>query len=152
VAWGLLITGFAFVVGQISDTVIEAINKIGSAFYGPILAAFLVGVLSKRVHARDILVGILAGVGFNLMLWMAFPGVYWMWWNLFGCALTAAVAMGLSRTTGKTAPSEKHRYTLHHYDALEKERRWLPAYALLAGYFVLLLAVLYLIQGMASGQ
>jgi len=45
VAWGIVITGFAFVVGGISDTVIESINKIGSAFYGPILAAFLVGFL-----------------------------------------------------------------------------------------------------------
>ena len=41
--WGVMIIMFAFIVGGISDTVIEAINKIGSAFYGPILAAFLVG-------------------------------------------------------------------------------------------------------------
>ena len=35
VLWGLAITGFAFLVGNISSTVLEGINKIGSAFYGP---------------------------------------------------------------------------------------------------------------------
>ena len=52
---GVMIIMFAFIVGGISDTVIEAINKIGSAFYGPILAAFLVGILSRKVttHLRS---------------------------------------------------------------------------------------------------
>ncbi len=142
VAWGVVITGFAFVVGAISDTVIEAINKIGSAFYGPILAAFLVGVLSKRVTTRGILAGIVAGVGVNLALWGAAPGVYWMWWNLIGCAVTAGVAIGVNRASGRTASADKHRFTLYHSNVLEKERRWLPAYAFLAGYFVLILALL----------
>jgi SSS family transporter len=58
VGWGVLITGFAFVVGGISETVIESINKIGSAFAGPILEAFAIGVLSKNITARGIIAGI----------------------------------------------------------------------------------------------
>ena len=50
VVWGVVITAFAFAVGSISDTVLEGINKIGSLFYGPILAAFIMGILSKRAQ------------------------------------------------------------------------------------------------------
>jgi hypothetical protein len=58
IAWGVLVTGFAFLGGDISDTVIESINKTGSAFAGSILATFIVGVLSRGVRAGDILVGL----------------------------------------------------------------------------------------------
>ncbi len=105
VAWGLMITGFAFLVGRISTTIIESINKIGSAFYGPILAAFLVGVLSRKANAQGVLSGILAGVGLNLVLWLGFPGIHWMWWNCFGCLTTAFVALLVSRLN-TSPPSE----------------------------------------------
>ena len=52
VGWGVLITGFAFVVGDISETVLESINKIGSAFSGPILAAFAIGSYQKMSQPK----------------------------------------------------------------------------------------------------
>ncbi|MGD8600259.1 MAG: sodium/solute symporter, partial [Gemmatimonadota bacterium] len=111
VSWGVVITGFAFVVGDISPTVIEGINQIGSAFYGPILAAFLVGILSRRATSGGILVGILAGVGFNVTLWLGFPGIYWTWWNLFGCAVASVVALGVSALQPAPAPDIVARFT-----------------------------------------
>ncbi|MEM1128437.1 MAG: sodium/solute symporter [Bacteroidota bacterium] len=148
VAWGVVITGFAFVVGEISDTVIEGINKIGSAFYGPVLAAFLVGVLSRRITARGMLMGILAGVGLNLVQWVALPEIYWMWWNLVGCAVAAVVAALVSRLSASAPDTEAavRRYTVWSEEApLERERTWVPIYALLVGYFVLMLAILILL-------
>ena len=154
VAWGVLITGFAFVVGEISDTVIEGINKIGSAFYGPVLAAFLVGVLSRRIGARGILAGIVVGVAFNLVQWVAFPEIYWMWWNAFGCGVAAGVAALVSRLGGRSAAPEATmdpaQYTLQAAGTLlEREREWLPVYAMLVGYFVLMLVVLMVIPMLA---
>ena len=92
VFWGVFITGFAFIVGTISETVIEAINKIGSAFYGPILAAFLGGILLRRITMSGMIAGIIAGVGVNLFLWLAKAPIHWMWWNLFGCLTSLLVA------------------------------------------------------------
>ncbi len=92
VVWGAAITAFAFFVGQISQTVIEAINKIGSAFYGPILAAFLCGILIRRISLRGMVVGIVAGVGLNLGLWLSHAPLHWMWWNLFGFVMSFAAA------------------------------------------------------------
>lgn len=147
VAWGVVITGFAFFVGAISDTVVEGINKIGSAFYGPILAAFLVGVLSKKVNVPGILAGIVAGVGLNIVLWLGFPGIHWMWWNLIGCAVTTGVAFGVSgMIAGATGDTEA--YTLSRAGIIERERPWLKSYVALAGYFVLMLVILLVIQGL----
>ena len=144
VGWGVLITGFAFVVGDISGTVIESINKIGSAFAGPILAAFAVGVLSKNVTAKSIIAGILCGVGFNLFLWMSMPGVFWMWWNLFGFI----VAVGVSFLAGfASAPTSKDisGYVLRGSDLIRAERRWISTYIILVIYFILMLIFLLML-------
>jgi Na+/proline symporter len=45
--WGILTLGFTFLVGDIADTVIVAINKIGSLINGPILGVFLLGLLTQ---------------------------------------------------------------------------------------------------------
>ncbi|ASP49090.1 hypothetical protein [Cognaticolwellia beringensis] len=46
--------------GDIAATVIEAINKVGSVFYGPILAIFLLAVFDKRLCALQINNGLLS--------------------------------------------------------------------------------------------
>jgi len=145
VCWGILITGFAFLVGNISETVIESINKIGSAFYGPILAAFIVGVFSKKSSAGSITAGILTGVGFNLVLWLAMPGVYWMWWNMTGFLVAAGVSYVISLFSPYTQPKDFSRYVLRGSDLLKAERRWWPVYAVLGLYFFLMLTLLLLI-------
>jgi len=145
VSWGILITGFAFLVGNISETVIESINKIGSAFYGPILAAFIVGVISNKATARSITAGIMAGVGFNLALWLSMPGVYWMWWNLTGFLIAAAVSHIVCRIAPETRARDISQYVLSGADLLKEERRWWPIYAVLVLYFFLMLTVLLMI-------
>ena len=147
VAWGVVITGFAFLVGAIESTVIEGINKIGSAFYGPILAAFLVGVLSKKVNVPGILAGIITGVGLNLVLWVFFDSIHWMWWNLIGCAVTTGVAFLVSgMIDGATGDTDT--YTLSRKGILERERPWLKSYVALGLYFVAMLVFLLVIQAL----
>ena len=91
-AWGVLIIGFALVTGHIAPTVIESINKAGSLFYGPVLAAFVTGFALPRVTANGIFFGILAGVGTNLWLWLGQAGIHWMWWNVTGFIITLTAA------------------------------------------------------------
>ena len=145
VGWGMVITGFAFLAGSISETVIESINKIGSAFFGPILAAFIVGVLSLKATARSIFAGILSGVGFNLLLWLTMPGIYWMWWNMTGFLMTAAVSYFVSFFGPVQHSTDISQYVLRGSDLLKEERRWLPVYGILIVYFFLMLALLLLI-------
>ncbi len=146
VLWGLVITGFAFLVGGIADTVIESINKIGSAFYGPILAAFLVGVLSERATTAGIFSGVLAGVGLNLGIWILFPGVFWMWWNLFGLLVAVAVTMVVSLFTPARPSEEIRPYTLFGSGFFKEERLWFQGHLVLVAYFFIMLALLWLID------
>jgi len=89
--WGVFCIGFAFFVGDISPTIIESINKIGSTFYGPIFAVFLMGIISKKAKAWPAIIGLSLGVGVNLIFWIFVPSVSWLWWNVIGFLLTSAV-------------------------------------------------------------
>lgn len=145
VCWGLIITGFAFLVGGISDTIIESINKIGSAFYGPILAAFLVGVLSRKATATGVFAGIVGGVACNLYLWISLPNLFWMWWNFTGLlvAILVTFAVGLVWAgSGGIDPEAARRYTLVGSGFFKREPWWRPAYGGLVLYFFLLLGLL----------
>jgi SSS family solute:Na+ symporter len=137
VVWGIVITAFAFAVGALSDTVIEGINMIGSLFYGPILAAFIVGVLSRRASGLAMNVGVVAGVAVNLLTATVFSQVFWMWWNVFGFVVAAVVALAVSIFL-PVSPDKVAGHTL--YGSGMDLKRWLPSYLLLAVYFLVILA------------
>ena len=148
IAWGILITVFAFFVKDIGGTVIEQINSIGSAFYGPILAAFVLGVLSTRVNATGILVGVVAGVGINLFLWSQ-TDVHFMWWNLTGFAVAVALAFLGSAAGPRPRSDTIARYTLTGAGMWAHEREWLRTYGALVVYFGLIVGVGFLLNGLA---
>ena len=95
--WGVICVILAFAAGNIAPTVIEAINKIGSLFYGPIIATFVLAMLTTRITGFAINTGIVAGVVFNFILWIFFEDVlFWFWWNATGFVVTVAVAWLIS--------------------------------------------------------
>lgn len=89
--WGIVCIVLAFFTGDIAKTVIEAINKVGSVFYGPILATFIVAVGIRKINAIGVNFGLLAGVAVNVYLWLFVPEVFWFWWNAVGAAVTLLV-------------------------------------------------------------
>lgn len=91
--WGIFCITFAFFVGDISPTIIESINKIGSAFYGPIFAVFLAGIVFSRARPTAAIIGLGMGVTVNLILWFFVPSVSWLWWNAIGFVLTILVIL-----------------------------------------------------------
>ena len=94
--WGAVCLFIAFFAGRIEGTVIEVINKVTSVFFGPILASFVLAILFKRVNALGANLGILAGVGLNIYLWLAVPQIFWFWWNAIGCLVAIFVALVVS--------------------------------------------------------
>ncbi len=132
--WGIFITGFAFIVGNIAETVIEGINKIGSAFYGPVLASFLVGILSKRTNAKGVFSGIIAGVCINIAIWILLPAINWMWWNVFGVITTSSVALFVG-SSNKVFNTSK----------VISINRWKTGYSILTIYFLIMLLILFCI-------
>ena len=105
--WGVVCIILAFFVGDIAKTVIEAINKIGSVFYGPILATFISAIAIKKVNAIGANIGLLAGVLLNVYLWLFVPEVFWFWWNAFGAITTLVIGLLSSYLfSSKTAKGE----------------------------------------------
>jgi SSS family solute:Na+ symporter len=137
--WGLFCVGFAFVVGKIAETIIVGINMIGSAFYGPILAAFLLALLSKRTRGYGVIGGVLAGVSFNLWLWIYQPQVSWMWWNLTGCIVTLLVGYGTSLFLAKPKAEKIKPYVIEKI----RDVPWRSKYLILLLYFVCMIIISY---------
>ncbi|MFT4747050.1 MAG: SSS family transporter [Congregibacter sp.] len=90
--WGLITLTLSFYAGDIAPTIIEAINKVGSVFYGPILATFLVATCTQHITSKQVNVGIVCGVLVNVFLWLYMPMVFWFWWNVSGFICTLVVA------------------------------------------------------------
>lgn len=103
--WGVVTLVLSAFAGNIAPTVIEAINKVGSALYGPILGVFLIAIISRNVGARAVNVGLLGGLSVNLMLWLNAPHIFWMWWNFIGLVVTASLAFVIQLFTSHLVPS-----------------------------------------------
>lgn len=106
-AWGLVVVGFALSVGGLASSVVEGINRIGALFYGPLLAAFLCGILDRRARGLAVLAGVAAGLVINLVL-AAYLGaaLFWMWWNISGLVVAAGVTVVLSRFMAAPDPAQ----------------------------------------------
>jgi hypothetical protein len=76
--------------------VLETINRIGSAVYGPVLGVFALGVLAPRLHGNVPLAGLVAGLVANVALSQVAPGVSWLWWNPAGFIVTCSYRWSLA--------------------------------------------------------
>ncbi|MEQ8238477.1 MAG: sodium:solute symporter [Cyclobacteriaceae bacterium] len=133
--WGVVCIVLAFYTGNIADTVIEAINKIGSVFFGPILATFVAAIQIKRIHAKGINVGLLTGVGVNIFMWLVVgENVFWFWWNAIGAIVTLTIGY-LASVVIK--PSGKRTEKLQ----TDVDNFWSKDTFILMGYFVFIVIV-----------
>lgn len=126
-AWGLFAVVSGLVFARTGSGVLEMINQIGSAFYGPVLAVFMLGVLTPRLGGGPVLAGLVVGLIANFVLARFAPGVSWLWWNPFGFFVACATAL----VSGRVAP----RVTL---------ARWpRPEAPILIAAFVVMLVILF---------
>ena len=89
---GLAATGGAFYVGRLG-TILEITGKISSFLVGPVVAMFLLGILTKRANTPGVFVGALCGLGVVAYLSST---VFWLWWGLFGLTVSALLGYVLS--------------------------------------------------------
>jgi hypothetical protein len=96
-------------------------------------------------------IGILAGVGINLVLWLGFEDVFWMWWNLTGCAVAMLVAVLFSLAKPQKLPdSGSGQLLIWDTDFWKEERRWLPAYCSLGVFFTGLVVLCTFLPGLLT--
>ena len=151
VFWGAVATGFALLMIGGSETVLELVNKIGSAFYGPILATFWLGMLTRRTPQGGAIAGLLAGVAVNIFLWQAFgTAVSWMWWNLIGFAVAYVVGLGAALLAPARLNAEQSALVLNRAD-WRKYAGNPRYYAYLAAGFLGILVISWGIQRFLAG-
>ena len=107
IVWGLVIVGLSFFAGSIAPTVIEAINKVGSALYGPVLGVFIIAIAAPRRSAIAANIGLLGGLALNLYFWLFVPNLFWMWWNFIGLVVTVSIALAVGALTA-AQPAPEH--------------------------------------------
>ncbi len=140
ILWGIFAIGVALFLTETTQaarqTTIVLINAVGSMLYGPILAAFLMGMFSKNMSARAVKRGVVAGIIANLLLWLL-TSVSWMWWNVSG--FWAAVLFA----------NVTHRGNVHGYTKqvlFGNKIRWRSVYNWVLFYFVVILSLMWWLQ------
>jgi SSS family transporter len=103
-AWGVFAIGTGSFFARSGGGVLETINLIGSAFSGPVLAVFALGVLAPKLVGSAPVVGLAAGLVANLALSRFAPGVSWLWWNPAGFIVTCAVSLLAARVPPQAVP------------------------------------------------
>jgi solute:Na+ symporter, SSS family len=89
--WGMFCIGFAEFAGRLGS-LIEAVNKLGSLFYGTILAIFLLAFYTKHVGGRATFLGAVVGE-IAVILCSLFSSMAWLWWNVVGCVVGVVAAL-----------------------------------------------------------
>ncbi len=92
-AWGLFAIGFALFAG-FAENLIEAINILGSIFYGVVLGLFLVAFFFRRVGGTAVFWGAVAAQLLVFVLYGTLT-ISYLWYNLIGCAACVAFAAAL---------------------------------------------------------
>ncbi|HYC00897.1 MAG TPA: sodium:solute symporter [Candidatus Limnocylindrales bacterium] len=102
ILWGLMAVAFASFAALL-DNLIEAVNILGSIFYGTVLGLFLVAFFLRRVTATPVLVG--AAVAQTTVIGLFFfSDLGFLWFNAIGCSLVVVVAM-MAEALRKVSPA-----------------------------------------------
>jgi len=96
VFWGLIQIAVALASQLMDRSVLDAGLAVLSLSSGPVLGAFLVGVLTRGVDERAMLAGMIAGVVVLAAVWWT-GAVAWTWYALIGATVTAALALVMPR-------------------------------------------------------
>ncbi|HEY0173257.1 MAG TPA: sodium:solute symporter [Pyrinomonadaceae bacterium] len=97
--WGLFAVAFAQYAGQLGSLV-EAVNRLGSLFYGTLLGIFLLGFYFKRVRGTAAFLGALAGEAAVLCCFFFTPLAF-LWYNVVGALVVVSAALLINPLVGR---------------------------------------------------
>ncbi len=91
--WGVVAVAFALFAG-FAENLIEAINILGSIFYGVLLGLFLVAFFLHRVGGSAVFFAALAAEGLVIAMYFSL-NIGYLWYNIIGCAACVAFSLAL---------------------------------------------------------
>ena len=93
-AWGVVLIAIA-ILARGWGSVFTAGLTVASIVYGPMLGAFLLGVLTSRTTATGAIAGMSVSAAAMLVIWWLTP-LAWTWYVLVGAAICVAVGLAAS--------------------------------------------------------
>jgi len=90
-AWGVYAIVFAQYASRLGS-LIEAVNILGSLFYGTMLAIFLIAFYIKWIGGTSTFWAAFVGEGVVLSCYF-FTTIPWLWYNVIGCGVVVGVAI-----------------------------------------------------------
>ena len=106
VFWGAYAIVFSALFGQGFGTLIEAVNQVGSYFYGPMLGVFFIAFFVKRVGGTAVFIGAIAGE-LAIIAVSRFTHIAYLWYNVVGAAGVIAAALLLSYATQRESTADR---------------------------------------------
>src|SRR5581483_10675680 len=102
--WGAYAIVFAG-WGRTLGSLIVAVNKVGSLFYGSLLGVFVLAFFFRRVRGTAAFFGMLAGEA-AIFATRFFTGISFLWYNVIGCAMVVATALVITHIKASPVISE----------------------------------------------
>ena len=91
--WGFVAIAFAL-FANLAENLIQAINILGSVFYGVVLGLFLVAFFLKGVRGTAVFWAALASQALVFGLYFTLT-ISYLWYNIIGCAACMALSLAL---------------------------------------------------------
>jgi SSS family solute:Na+ symporter len=106
IGWGIAQIAVALGAQLVTQSVLDTGLSVLSLAAGPVLGAFVTGVLTRRVQSGAMLAGMVAGA--IVLAWVWATGAYaWTWYALTGAAVTSGVALIVSLLSSPRADARR---------------------------------------------
>jgi SSS family solute:Na+ symporter len=105
--WGVVAVAFALFAG-FAENLIEAINILGSIFYGVVLGIFLVAFFCRHVGGHAVFFAAVAAQVLVIVMFFSL-NIGYLWYNLIGCAACIGLSLLLQAALGPGGPTAAGR-------------------------------------------
>ena len=106
--WGAFAVAVALSAGRLGSLIV-AVNKVGSYFYGSLLGVFILAIFVKKSTGLGAFVGLLCGMAV-VYATSELTSIAWLYYNVIGTLVVLGVGLGISAVqrvlgAGKPNPS-----------------------------------------------
>jgi Na+/proline symporter len=105
--WGVVAVAFAL-FARFAENLIEAINILGSIFYGVLLGLFLVAFFLRRVGGSAVFFAATTAQALVIVMYFSL-NIGYLWYNLIGCAACVAFSVALQAVLPPRARGDESR-------------------------------------------
>ena len=144
--WGVILIFLTFHVDDISNNVLVAINKVSSLINGPVLGVFIVGLINNKANGTNICISFFLGILSNIICWIFFKEISWLWWNVSGFMVCLVFSNILSLFIIPKKNKKIFNWSFLSLKNMGLNTIWIIRYGSLFLYFVVMFSLLYKIN------